>query len=317
MVGLVSTALLVTAIPLGSAAAQTPTPPATPPPSLADSLAVNGSWHVLDRAFRLGVRSKDREDQYRLERLNLVLGRTGELLTREVSWLTFGRASTNAGASVRYAWEAFGVCRARERTTPSEEIVPLPEGSTYEFDPKRFSLADVSDVRGPDSHEQMFRVLVLDALTWDLVVAQLTEAKGGRVRIGDRSPLEGPAGPQPVPGGSYELGVGELAANGLTRIGGEAALSVDFAIDGSRTRLATGGVELSGHEFIRGSVAISLHDGRVLGGRLWGPLVAALRRASGEELPVGAIIQYVTLESVPLATGRPETADDRCRLGMR
>lgn len=269
----------------------------TPPAALADRSEVGGAWAVLDGPFDLAGLGPGPETRLVLERANLVVDRRGLVLAREMTSIVLRRVPLADRAATRYEFERFTVRRESGASSAQEREIPLPGGPNLVLDTATFDLSMIAEVAAPETNAAEFRVLAIDAVSWDLLLAELK--RSAAVEIGQEVPIPRPAEPQPIPGGTYEMGAGSLRVAGLTRVGGEPCLEVRFAIEGSEVSIENASVKLDGHEYVRGTVAISLRDGRLVAGEIWGPVVATFRQPDGPELPIGGIVQYVTLRETP------------------
>lgn len=105
---------------------------------------------------------------------------------------------------------------------------------------------------------------------------------------------------------TYHMGESLVATVGWTVVEGEQAALLWFAFEGNTVRqeidMGPNLFSLSGTEYFRGFVAISLEDGRPLAGSLTGPVVSRTRvgpaGSEGQLLPVAGILQEVSFREI-------------------
>jgi hypothetical protein len=107
--------------------------------------------------------------------------------------------------------------------------------------------------------------------------------------------------------GQYRLGELIVSAAGVTRRNGEPCLLLWFSADGNEVRQDVSNeqmtMRLHGTEYFRGEMAVSLLDGHVVAGELFGPLPWVMEMGFGgqppTEQPAAGVIQQVSLWEVP------------------
>lgn len=267
----------------------------TPPPSFADTVSVGEEWAVLDSVFALAALGSPRAARYALTRSNLAVDRRGAVLSREITSVAFRRLPLDDAGKARFVWESFTAQRIAGGASEKRNI-PLPRGASFDLDPAAFDLSLIAATPAPETSATEFRVLLIDAVMWDNLRMQIW--RDSEVEVGRQISMDLPTDEQPVPGGTYQFGRGSLRIAGVTRVRGEPCLLVNFALEGSRMSIETEAIAFEGEEFFRGDLALSLRDGRVVSGHLWGPVIATFRQGE-QELPLGGVVQYVTLTELP------------------
>ncbi len=267
---------------------------------------------------RRGERGDERVVEIR--RINLTLDRLGRVIDRMVIEGRVRRvllAEEHSGRwRERYTWERFAMGRGEPGGSAEPTEVEAVRGLSYVEAPDRESglapAADFSRIGDPLART-LFSALTLDAISWDAIVLRLRDAVGDSVGIGERSYAEPAAGAESLTGadstggqGSYRMGEMRVSVAGLTRWSGEPALLIWFSLDGNVVEQTIETEQLSlateGTEYFRGVATVSLMDGRVVAGELWGPVMSRTELGVGgaprSETPAAAVLQSVTLREV-------------------
>ena len=277
---------------------------------------------LMSRTIDLRRRGSPGEDRrWTIRRVNLALDARGRTLTRSVYEgdvdVTLVEETGPGSWSRSVTWARYAVGEAQGDDAVGELIdhpavvglsyvVRAPEGES----PAEALAIDADFSRaGPGLGANMLRVLALDVNSWTPTIAMLRAGLGDEVRIGDSvcvAPwdiaIELGAG-----GSSYRLGETVVSVVGLTTVGGEDAALIWFAAEANdvvqAVEMGPARVTVRGVEYFRGTVAVSLTDGRVMAGTLSGPLISQMRMTtpdgSESELPVAATVQEVSFQEVP------------------
>ncbi len=217
----------------------------------------------------------------------------------------------------RVAWKRFAFAEVQGSSAkPAAADEPAAAGTSFttvtgRYDPG--SWPKVADGSLEGRAGSTLAILGLDAVTWDAFAGLLSGSFGGSVSIGSSARQSGhdEAVAEVARGTRYSIGEAEVRVRGVTVIGDEAALLVNFLVSGSRLTVerefGAGRLHIRGTEYFNGWGAFSLADGRVLEGELYGPLISTteLGATGGEltELPVGGAVQRVWIREL--------AADDR------
>lgn len=245
---------------------------------------------------------------YRIWRENLTVGRDGTVLStiRASGMLT--RTLTEEVASgvwrerVRWREYEYGEGAPGTAGTDLQPIVGAV-GVTYEIDPREDPLswldAPVTDMT-PGPASMLFTVLILDAWSWDGLIDELRRAGHHAVRPGETIALDAWDEARDTGSrtsglsGRYRLGATEVTVVGLAACGdSRECLRLSFRVGPNEVIQEMPGIRISGQEFITGTADLSLDDGSLVRGELWGPLIATFQ-ANGAALPVSGVLQRVT-----------------------
>jgi len=280
---------------------------------------------LLDRSHDLRRRGTEGETRrYALRRVHLSLDRTGGVVARSVVEGELSRTLLSRDEeghwTERFTWERFATGHASgPDAMPVPREIESARGLAYDLSVAKWGGTLELPVdfgrAGGGIDSNLLQALSLDAHTWDAVRLDFVRAVGHRAAIGSehREPSPGSAlelpgfSPGNEPTGTFHLGETRISVAGLTRWGGEPAVLLWFSMQGNRVAqtVATGPVtfRLRGTEFFQGSATISLRDGRVIAGRLFGPVAARTELELGDRDPTDAgttvILQEVTLSELP------------------
>jgi hypothetical protein len=276
---------------------------------------------LLNTALDLTRRGEAGEVRtYETRRVNLTCGRRGELVNRVVSEARVRRTLLEEiGPNVwreRIEWERFGWGMAAGADQyPVVADFPGAQGTAYDFTPGEFEHvnvpADFERVGDPMIGYQM-KVLAMDVHTWDGLIHSLREDVGSRIAIGAalRAGMQGAASISEVGGegevGTYDFGESTLTMAGVTRCQGEPCALIWYAADGNRVRQKLSNpsiaIEMDGAEYFRALIAVSLRDGHLVAGELWGPIVMEMKLGFDGEAPtiqpMSAIVGSVSIWEV-------------------
>lgn len=282
-----------------------------------------GEWaSLLDRKLDLSRRGKAGETRrYRVRRENVMYDRIGQPLTRMLAEGLVERTllrETEPGVwTERITWLKFA---SHNTQVPGE--VPAPQevagaaGLSYEFAPKTFDYvnipADFSRIQDSMA-AYLIKVMAMDYTGFDALAAMVrpgAAATGiGATHIEPRwqqgIEITRPAAADTV--GRYLLSEMIAAVAGVTRRNGEPCALIWFAAEGNNVEhdFTTGPVTMKfrGTEHFWGEVAVSLRDGRVVGGELRGPLPWRMEMGLGgeapKEMPTYGVVQQVSVWEVP------------------
>jgi hypothetical protein len=186
---------------------------------------------------------------------------------------------------------------------PSADAAPLLR---QRIDPRSVDLLDtMPEVTGMEPIAAiLFRVLILDGWTWDAVVHGLRMAAGPEVSLGREFVIPGWDSARVIPLGvnaevRYRLAPIRTRADGVTLCGDEPCLRVAFRIEGNEVEQHMGPMQIDGVESFHGAAYLSLHDGRLVRGELWGPFLSTLRPApDAEPTPTSGFLTEVVMEEV-------------------
>jgi hypothetical protein len=263
---------------------------------------------------------------YRIRRENLQYDRAGKPLTRMVAEGTIRRTllrEESPGTWVeRFAWERFAVANT---SSPTEMPVPVEQprakGISYEYSPSHYDYvnvpADWSQVQD-EMAGYLMKVIAMDFSGFDAVLLGAREKFGADLTIGKTDRAARWSEPMKIgktnssdTAAHYRLGEMVTTVAGLTRRSGEPCVLLWFSADGNDLvqDVSTPQVTMRarGTEYFRGEVAVSLRDGRVVGGEIFGPLPWVLEMGIGgqpaKEQPAAGVIQEVSVwEVLPTPT---------------
>lgn len=299
-----------------------------------DDQRVDGSAEerLLNTAFDLTRRAEPGEVRvYETRRVNITCGPKGEILNRTVSEARVRRTAVEeTGPGIwrqRIEWERFawGMGVGPDQHPEAAEM-PGARGIAYDFTPGDFDHVDIpaefERVGDPMIGYQM-KVLAMDVHTWDGLIDTVREKLGPSVNIGasTRSGFGASATISEVGGagevGEYRFGENALTLAGVTRCQGEPCALIWYAADGNGVsqKMSSPAValEMEGTEYFRALITVSLRDGHLVAGELWGPVVTEMKLGFGgqppELQPISAIVGSVSIWEVPsteTAAARPE-----------
>lgn len=242
---------------------------------------------------------------YRLSRVNRMVDRRGRVMNVTEAHAVVDRrlvAEVEPGVWTEdFVWRAFRLGESPELPAPG--AAPLLR---QRIDPRSEELLDTARaVPGLESEaELLFRVLVLDAWTWDAVVHDLRLAAGPEVRLGREFHMPGwdSARAIPLSGDAvvhYRLAPIHARADGVTLCGEEPCLRVAFRVEGNEVTQHMGPVSIDGIESFRGAAYLSLRDGHLIRGEFWGPLLATMTTNPGTApLATSGFMTEVVMEEV-------------------
>jgi hypothetical protein len=249
---------------------------------------------------------------YGVWRENLTMGRDGTVLsTMEASGVLTRTLVQEVATGLwreRVDWREY---HYGEGALGSAGPDPLPVkgvvGVGYEIDPSDDPLSWVnapSTEIAPGPASIFFAVLALDAWSWDGLVYELRRAGHGTVHRGETITLDAWKEPRETGSGAsglkgqYRLGVTDVTVVGRVGCGNsQDCLRLSFRVGPSEVVQEMPGIKVSGQEYIAGTADLSLDDGSLIRGELWGPMIAAFQ-ANGSALPVSAVLQRVTTRRV-------------------
>jgi hypothetical protein len=283
-----------------------------------------GQWApLLDAKLDISRRGKAGEiRRYRIHRENVMYDRVGQPASRMVAEATIERTllreSQPGWWTERITWTQFAAAQTQgPEAMPVPAEVPGAAGLSYEFDPKAFDYvnipADYSRIQDPMGGYLM-KVLGMDLTGFDALLHVLRRSFGDTVQIGDTKleprwqeglDITDAAAQKTVT--SYQLSDMVVSAAGVTRRSGEPCLLIWFAAEGNdvKSDLGAGPVTMRFHgtEHFWGELAVSLNDGRVVGGELRGPIPWRMEMGmNGQppaEMPVYGVVQQVSVWEVP------------------
>lgn len=259
--------------------------------------------------------------QYVIRRTNLNLDRLGRVVGSLVAEGRFSRTLIEEVSSGRWAeeleWWSFSIGQAfgRDPVTQLSEV-EAARGIRYPFVFGEFDHVNVPGDFGRlgdglDAH--LMKVLAMDATTFDAVLLQLRLELGDSAAIGrvvyggvwdsavgiSRARGAGDAA-------SYQLGETRAVVAGVTRWGGEPCALIWLSGDGNEVSQDLSGgplvVRTRATEYFRGSFALSLIDGRIVAGEVWGPLPSRIELGATEETlaeqPIFTVLQEITIREI-------------------
>jgi hypothetical protein len=277
----------------------------------------------LNRKIDLTRKGRSREQRrYMIRRENLTLERQGKVTSRLISEGTVRRVllrEVEPGLwSDRTEWERFAY---RQTLGPTDASKPQEQekarGIAYEFSPRTFDYlnppGDFARLGDPIVSHAM-KVLAMDVAAFDVFSLTLRDRFGKGLQIGStiRSPgwekgqKIGQTTSKEVSGG-YQLGEVTTTVAGITRRDGEPCVLLWFSAEGNTVQQEMANPQMTfrmqGTEYFRGTLAVSLVDGRIVAGELWGPLPMRLDLGIGgqppTEQPIAAVLQQVSLWELP------------------
>ncbi len=285
-----------------------------------------GAWaKVLDQRFDITRRGKvGQTRRYRIRRENVMYDKIGHPVNRMLADGEVERTllkETEPGVwTEQMTWVKFGAQQTqdpREVVTPRD--VPGAAGLSYEFAPKTFDYvnipADFSGIQDPLAGYLM-KVVAMDFTGFDALANLARSASAGGLTIGAtkleprwQNAIDITQTARKETATQYHLNDLMASVAGVTRRGGEPCLLIWFAAEGNDvvTDFSAGPVTMKGHgtEHFWGELAVSLQDGRVVGGELRGPLPwvmeMGLNGEAPKEMPIAGVIQQVSVWEVAAA----------------
>lgn len=273
---------------------------------------------VLNLGFDLGRRGRAGEERrYEIRRVNTNLDRVGMPLTRMVIEGTVReillREVDRGRWEVRFVWERFALGQSTAGSAPAVREVAAARGIDYTVEPSGLDAvnpeADFGRL-GPGLEAMLMKVLAVDMHAWNALVLGMRSDIGDTVFIGDVGrladapesvDLTGPDTSKSMV--TYDFGESRLAVVGLTRRGGEPCVVIWFSMEGSQViqniEPPPVTLRMEGSEYFNGMLSVSLLDGRIVAGQLWG--VVPSRMSVGlpgqevEEQPIFAVLQEVVM----------------------
>ncbi|NIM51469.1 MAG: hypothetical protein GTN78_04345 [Gemmatimonadales bacterium] len=279
-----------------------------------------GSWvDLLNKPFDLTRRGAAGEARrYLIRRTNLNLDRLGRVIGRLVVEGRLIRTLLNEVAPGRWAeefeWEAFALGQSQQADAyPTTADVEAARGIRYEFVPGEFDHINIpADFArlGTGMEGTLMKILAMDASAFDAIVIGLRDQIGDSAVIGSvaySTPWSQAATISQTGGtgaaGSYQLGEMRTVPAGVTRWHGEPCAIIWFSAEGNtviadiETDLLS--VHTEGTEYFRGELALSLVDGRIVAGDIWGPLPSRIEVGIGgnppAEQPIAAVLQQISM----------------------
>ncbi len=193
-------------------------------------------------------------------------------------------------------------------------------GLSYEFAPKTFDYvnvpADFGRIQDPMA-AYLMKTVAIDYTGFDALAAMVrpgaaaTGIGATEIAPGWQQGIEITRSTATDPVGRYLLSEMTAAVAGVTRRNGEPCALIWFAAEGNNVAhdFATGPVTMrfEGTECFWGEVAVSLRDGRVVGGALRGALPWRMEMGLGKEapkeMPVYGVVGQVSMWEVPAERG--------------
>jgi len=277
---------------------------------------------LLNRSPDLSRRGKPGERRrYEMRRINLNLDRKGQALGRMVAEGRVARTLLREVESGLWAerieWERFAVASSQgpaEYPTPQE--LASARGIAYEFSPRDFNYinppGDFARL-GDEMTGYFMKVMAMDLSGWDAMVLGIRNKVGPEGGIGSawreprwqegreigRAVGEGAAG-------RYQLGEMRVEIAGITRWRGEPCTLIWCSAEGNEVKQDFGNaqfaVRMHGTEYFRAMLAVSLLDGHLVAGELWGPVQCLMELGFGgqppQEQPIAAVLQQVSIWEV-------------------
>jgi len=298
-----------------------------------DEQAVKSAdWsQFLDRKLDLTRKGKAGETRwYEFRRENLMYARIGTPMNRMVAQgrvkRTLQREEQPGWWRERVEWTSFSVAQTQGATdAPAVQEIPGARGIGFDFFPKQFDYVNIpADFSGTgnDLSGYLMKVASMDTMGFDAIAMSVREASKDAVQIGQTTRMarwqesthigqvtkEGEAG-------QYRLGEMAVSVAGITRRNGEPCLVVWFQVDSSDVKQDVSSEQMTmrmhGTEYFRGEMAVSLLDGHVVAGELFGPLPWVMEMGFGgqppKEQPIAGVIQQVSLWEVPAPHGENST----------
>lgn len=249
---------------------------------------------------------------YRIWRENLTVGRDGTVLsTIEASGMLTRTLLEEVASGVwreRVSWREYEYGEGAPGTAgPDPQPIEEAVGVSYDIDPREDPLSWLNTpgtdmTPGPAS--MLFTVLVLDAWSWDGLIDELRRAGYNAVRPGETVALDAWSEARDTGSGTsglsgrYRLGATEVTVVGLAVCGdSRECLRLSFRVGPNEVVQEMPGIKISGQEYIAGTADLSLDDGSLVRGELWGPLIATFH-ANGATLPVSGVLQRVTTSRI-------------------
>jgi hypothetical protein len=278
---------------------------------------------LLDRKLDLARKGKVGETRwYEFRRENVMYDRTGKPANRMVTqgriMRTLQREEQPGMWRERVEWRSFSVAQTQGPTQAlALQDVPGAVGVGFDFFPTQFDYinipADFSRT-GNELTGYLMKVASMDVAGFDAIKMAVRERFGGAVQIGqtERTPrwqqsMQIGKATKEGEAGRYQLGELVVSAAGITRRNGEPCLLLWFSADGNEVTQNVSNEQMSmrmrGTEYFRGEMAVSLLDGRVVAGELFGPLPWVMEMGFGgqpsTEQPTSGVIQQVSLWEAP------------------
>jgi hypothetical protein len=277
---------------------------------------------VLNGGLDLTRRGQPGEvHRYLVRRTNLNLDRLGRVVGSLVAEGTVTRTLVEEVSPGRWAEEMEWQSYSRGQSVGGGPVAQLVEVEAARGIRYPFVFGDFDHVNVPGDFGRLgdgldaylMKVLAIDASTFDAVLLQLRREFGdsgfiGRVTYGGvwDSAVGISEGGATRDAASYRLGETRAVVAGVTRWGGEPCALIWFSGDGNSVQqhLVTERLVLrtEATEYYRGAFALSLIDGRIVAGEVWGPLPSRIELGTAEEVlveqPIFTVLQQITLREV-------------------
>jgi len=288
-----------------------------------DQEAQGGDWsRALNAKQDMTRRGKAGETHwYEFRRENVNYSRIGKPLSRLVAQGRLKRTLLQEEQPgqwrERVEWDRFAVVNTQSGTeVPEPKELPTAAGIGFDFVPTQFDFvnipADFSRV-GDEMGGYLLKIVSIDTMGFDALALAIRGEFHGAARIGDLARV--PRGQvnmsikkvtQEGEATDYRLGELVVSVAGITRRNGEPCLLLWFSADGNDVKQDLGNpqmtIRMSATEYFRGEMVVSLLDGRIVAGELFGPLPSLIEIGMGgeppKEVPIFGVIQQVSLWEV-------------------
>jgi len=288
-----------------------------------DKLAVKDEqWSkLLDQQFDLTRRGQAGEKRtYLIRRENLMHDRLGRPVNRMVAEARIVRTLLSAEQpgywTERIEWQRFAAGQSQgPGDSPVLQESEQARGLSYEFSPHKFDYVNIPGDFGRIGNEMtgyLMKVVGMDFSGFDALLLAVRDTLG-KPEIGDAhqerrweqaTEIGRPSGAGTA--GRYQLGEMRISVAGITRRNGEPGLLIWFSAEGNEVKQDMGNdqfrMRLHGTEYFRGEMAVSLLDGHILGGELFGPLPWVMEMGMGgqalKEMPIAGVMQQLSLWEV-------------------
>jgi hypothetical protein len=277
---------------------------------------------ILDKKLDLTRKGRKGEQRrYRIRRQHLIVDRQGRVLARSVSEGSLKRVllrqDTPGLWTERLEWERFASAQSQGPTdVPKLQEQEKARGISYDFSPRKFDYLNPPGdfARIPDPIVGYFlKVLAMDVTAFDAMLLSLRDRFGVRMRIGDSVRSERWAEAARIGKnrekeieGRYGLGEATVTVAGITRCQGVPCALIYYSAEGNSVKQEINSpqfrLHMDGTEYFRAEIAVSLLDGHVVAGEVWGPVLSVMELGQGgqspKELPNAGVIQQVSLWEV-------------------
>lgn len=293
-----------------------------------ETTATGEHWaQALNQEFSLARKGKAGEQhRYQFRRQNLLLDRQGRVMQRTVFEGALVRTLQEEKQpsiwAERLQWERFGMGQSQgPNNKPVVKELPGAKDFAFDFFPPTFNYlnppGDYTRLGDPMAGYGL-KVAMMDVCGFDALLMFMSEGMHG-LQIGQTvtsAPWQQGQAITATEGaavaGQYSLGAMTVSVAGLTRRGGEPCLLLWFTAEGNDVTQDVDNPQIKMHmkatEYFRGTMAVSLRDGRVVGGELWGPLPGTLAMGFGgqpaAEQPTAGFMGQVSLWEMPAAAAQ-------------